>query len=51
MDIFPEALAAAKNLNDTFAWPLNQFSFHSIYENLSVRTRRQDTSSQGANSL
>ncbi|CAF2402152.1 unnamed protein product [Rotaria sp. Silwood2] len=32
---FSEALAAAINLTDTFSWPINQFSFQSVHENVS----------------
>ncbi|CAF0794953.1 unnamed protein product [Rotaria sp. Silwood1] len=32
---FSEALVAAINLTDTFSWPINQFSFQSVHENVS----------------
>ncbi len=36
IDAFSNALLAAINLTDKFRWPINQYSFQSIHENVSV---------------
>ncbi len=36
VEVFPKALSAAINLTDQFFWPKDQFSFQSVYENVSV---------------
>ena len=35
-EVFSKALIAATGLTDQFIWPINQTSFQSIYENVSV---------------
>jgi hypothetical protein len=35
-EVFSKALSAAMNLTDQFIWPKNQFTFQSVYENVSV---------------
>ncbi len=35
-EVFSKALTAAINLTDQFLWPKDQFSFQSVYENVSV---------------
>jgi hypothetical protein len=36
VEVFSKALSAAINLTDQFFWPKYQFSFQSVYENVSV---------------
>jgi hypothetical protein len=36
LEAFSQALSAAKSLNDTFSWPISQYNFQSIHENVSV---------------
>ena len=40
---FSEALSAAMNLTDTFSWPIDQYSFQSIYENVNVCINSKST--------
>ncbi len=35
-DTFSGALSAAMNLTDPFPWPIDQYSFQSIHENVNV---------------
>ena len=37
INAFSEALSFAINLNDTFSWPIDHYSFQPIHENVSVR--------------
>lgn len=36
INAFPDVLSAAINLTDTFSWPIDQYSFQSVQENVNV---------------